>query len=214
MTACPPEYISITMDTMEAQMPEAGEEGQPASRLELLPRELRDRIYFYLGFPVARRCLHYCDKPCTGYTEFRGNAQYVYRLERSKLQALLRVGRLSRREYREWEKEQAARLDLRESLAEYKDECQLLHAVSAALGASRMSGRDEDGIKVWHAFGLSSCSWTETQAQHSNFPAPKCGLFFANRFFYDDMSSCFRIASTIDRDQRKQARLQRKFHVP
>ncbi|KAF2240500.1 hypothetical protein BU26DRAFT_572685 [Trematosphaeria pertusa] len=196
MTACPPEYISITMDTMEAQMPEAGEEGQPASRLELLPRELRDRIYFYLGFPVARRCLHYCDKPCTGYTEFRGNAQYVYRLERSKLQALLRVGRLSRREYREWEKEQAARLDLRESLAEYKDECQLLHAVSAALGASRMSGRDEDGIK------------------HSNFPAPKCGLFFANRFFYDDMSSCFRIASTIDRDQRKQARLQRKFHVP
>jgi hypothetical protein len=32
----------------------------PASRLESLPQELRERIYFYLGFPIAGKCIHNC----------------------------------------------------------------------------------------------------------------------------------------------------------
>jgi hypothetical protein len=32
----------------------------PTSRLESLPQELRERIYFYLGFPIAGKCIHNC----------------------------------------------------------------------------------------------------------------------------------------------------------
>jgi hypothetical protein len=34
------------------------------SRLEKLPRELQERIYFYLGVPVTGFCVHTCDETC------------------------------------------------------------------------------------------------------------------------------------------------------
>ena len=37
------------------------------SRLETLPREIREQIYFHLGFPVSGRCIHQCNTDCLAY---------------------------------------------------------------------------------------------------------------------------------------------------
>lgn len=39
-----------------------------SSRLQKLPRELRERVYFHLGIPVAGYCLHKCDMLCEAFS--------------------------------------------------------------------------------------------------------------------------------------------------
>lgn len=56
------------------------------SRLESLPREVREKIYFYLGFPVAGHCVHYCDKPCSVHQALRFGQERKRHFEELKRQ--------------------------------------------------------------------------------------------------------------------------------
>jgi hypothetical protein len=47
-----PTTVTTTATTTTATM--------PASQLESLPQEIREHIYFYLGFPIAGKCIHNC----------------------------------------------------------------------------------------------------------------------------------------------------------
>jgi hypothetical protein len=50
-----PTHATLPIPTTATTVPT-----MPASRLESLPQELRERIYFYLGFPIAGKCIHNC----------------------------------------------------------------------------------------------------------------------------------------------------------
>ena len=64
---------------------------RPISPLEKLPCELRQQIYFYLGFPIAGRCLHTCDDSCVkmtyrniGFKDQRGKMRVTKCLSKTK----------------------------------------------------------------------------------------------------------------------------------
>lgn len=40
------------------------------SRLQQLPRELRENVYFYLCIPVSGYCIHTCDTPCEAFNDW------------------------------------------------------------------------------------------------------------------------------------------------
>ncbi|KAF1969598.1 hypothetical protein BU23DRAFT_571507 [Bimuria novae-zelandiae CBS 107.79] len=50
-----------------------------ASRLEPLPRELRELIYFYAGYLVADRCIHSCEKKCRAFLDYERTSKIVSR---------------------------------------------------------------------------------------------------------------------------------------
>ncbi|KAF1974939.1 hypothetical protein BU23DRAFT_552780 [Bimuria novae-zelandiae CBS 107.79] len=41
------------------------------SRLQQLPRELRERVYLYLGIPVTGYCIHECNNSCSAELDWR-----------------------------------------------------------------------------------------------------------------------------------------------
>ena len=58
---------TITTPMMAVQDLKKAEEASKL-RLDLLPREIRERIYFFLGVPVAGYCLHDCSQMCFAAT--------------------------------------------------------------------------------------------------------------------------------------------------
>ncbi|KAF1968671.1 hypothetical protein BU23DRAFT_655682 [Bimuria novae-zelandiae CBS 107.79] len=48
-----------------------------ASRLELLPREFHELIYFYAGYPAAGRCTHSCEKKCRAFLNYERASKIV-----------------------------------------------------------------------------------------------------------------------------------------
>ncbi|KAF2120471.1 hypothetical protein BDV96DRAFT_594930 [Lophiotrema nucula] len=153
------------------------------SRLESLPRELRDAIYFYLGFPVAGRCLHLCDQDCSCIRYFVGDRQQEYRRSMRRLPglSLSPVSKLALHCAPSDTNYQPVRLlrdstVLRDSSANSPFPIQLSEKIffnrnEYGLCKIIMTGKDAEGKDCTHYFPNS------------------CGLTFTNRNFYFELQT-------------------------
>lgn len=115
------------------------------SSFEKLPCELRQQIYFYLGFPIAGRCLHTCDDSCMpmayrkiGYKNQRGEMRVTKCLSKTK------VTRMESDEDPE-------------VLLKHSPTC--FHQVKPLRGIQSSSGNDEVGVST-----VTCCHWDLTDS--------------------------------------------------
>ncbi|KAF2240501.1 hypothetical protein BU26DRAFT_572686 [Trematosphaeria pertusa] len=152
------------------------------SRLESLPREVREKIYFYLGFPVAGHCVHYCDKPCSVHQALRFGQERKRHFEELK------------RQY-EQKKENARWTSYNEGeITKFKEQARIALASNVVTISAIAKGQGLIPGKV------SISGVDESRLEHKLFQIPECGLLLANRFFYDDLSACFEADSAIARE--------------